>query len=1025
MEQLPTIFSVSEIHDFEKPFSWGLQMGNKLRFDDKVAIITGAGAGLGRAHALLFGRRGAKVVVNDLGGSSTGGGKSSEAADQVVEEIRSAGGVAVANYDSVVEGDKIIKTAIDEFGKVDILVNNAGILRDTSFQKMSDEDWDLIYQVHVFGSYKTTRAAWDYMRDQKYGRIIMTASAAGIYGNFGQANYAMAKLGVTGLANTLAIEGRRRDVFVNTIAPLAGSRLTETVLPKEMCDTLKPEYVSPLVAWLCHEDCDETGGLYEVGGGFFGKLRWERAAGKMYRVGRPISVEDVRGNWDVIAGFENAEHPDSIAISMQPIMTNLEKGPSKGGNEFIDCDEALGYEYPPQKSSYDQRDLALYALGVGAGSDPLNEKDLQLVYEMHGDGFKALPTYGVIPALNTIMNLAKEGVIAPGLNYGLDRILHGEQYTEVIRPLPASAELTHKIRVKDIWDKGKGAVVVTEISSLDEEGDELIKNELTMFVRGAGGWGGERGPSADINTPPDRAPDATTKEKIDDSQALLYRLSGDWNPLHVDPSFAKAFGFERPILHGLCSYGYAARHVLSEYSDGDPRYFKSIKARFADNVFPGETLVTEMWKESDTRIVFQCKVVERDSVVIKNAAIELYTEIPKPKPKKKAEPAAAAAAGPVEPNSGDVFVAIEQYVGENSDIVGTVGKTFLFKLSNPVSVWFIDLKNGAGAVAKGDAKADCTLELTDANFMDMCTGKADPMKLFTSGALKISGDLMASQKLTFLQKVPPEYAINAAKARGGGGGDAGGDAADELGEPTSAMAFIGMQVYIEQHPELVGKIGKTFLFKLSDPESAWTVDLKNGQGSVTAGGSEADCTLELSDSNFKDMGSGKADPMKLFTSGALKISGDLMASQKLTFMQSIKPEDVQDEVLARIKSGAADMAAAGDVEPPREPAGPVVFEKLGAVVAGNPNLADEVQAVVQFHIKDPDLSWVLDMSSKPGKVTEGTTDAATTTLTLSDEDLELLAKGETTMRYLFLHGNAVVDGDVGPASRLGFLEKLG
>ncbi|HVK72193.1 MAG TPA: SDR family oxidoreductase, partial [Kofleriaceae bacterium] len=191
-------------------------MSKDLRFDGKVAIVTGAGGGLGRSHALLLASRGAKVVVNDLGGSHTGEGKSSSAADKVVDEIKAAGGTAVANYDSVEDGDKIVKTAIDTYGRIDVLVNNAGILRDVSFAKMTDADWDLVYRVHVKGAYKCTHAAWPVMRDQKFGRIIFTASAAGIYGNFGQANYSMAKLGLVGFGNTLALEGKKRNILVNT-----------------------------------------------------------------------------------------------------------------------------------------------------------------------------------------------------------------------------------------------------------------------------------------------------------------------------------------------------------------------------------------------------------------------------------------------------------------------------------------------------------------------------------------------------------------------------------------------------------------------------------------------------------------------------------------------------------------------------------------------------------------------------------------------------------------------------------------
>lgn len=177
----------------------------------------------------------------------------------------------MANYDSVTDGDKIVKTAIDAFGRIDILVNNAGILRDVSFTKMKDQDWDLIYDVHLKGSYKTTKAAWEHMKEQKYGRIIMVTSAAGLYGNFGQTNYSAMKLALVGFANALAIEGAKLGIKVNTIAPLAGSRMTETIMPPELVKALKPEFVVPLVAYLCHDTADSTGGIYEVGAGWVSK----------------------------------------------------------------------------------------------------------------------------------------------------------------------------------------------------------------------------------------------------------------------------------------------------------------------------------------------------------------------------------------------------------------------------------------------------------------------------------------------------------------------------------------------------------------------------------------------------------------------------------------------------------------------------------------------------------------------------------------------------------------------------------
>ena len=296
-----------------------------IRFNDRVVIITGAGNGLGRSHALDFGKRGAKVVVNDLGGSGFGEGADQRVADVVVDEIKAAGGEAVANYDSVTDGDKIVQTAMDAFGRVDVVVNNAGILRDKSFQKMTDEDWDLIFDVHVRGAYKVTHAAWPLMREQGYGRIVFTTSAAGIYGNFGQTNYSAAKLAQLGMAQTLAAEGHKKNILVNTIAPIAGSRLTETVMSKEIVDLLKPEFVTPLVVKLCDESSDITNGLYEVGAGFVAEVRWERTQGAYLDTESGFEAEDIDAHWKQITDFTDATHPADIGEANKALFKGLKR----------------------------------------------------------------------------------------------------------------------------------------------------------------------------------------------------------------------------------------------------------------------------------------------------------------------------------------------------------------------------------------------------------------------------------------------------------------------------------------------------------------------------------------------------------------------------------------------------------------------------------------------------------------------------------------------------------------------------
>jgi len=997
-------------------------MADQLRYDGKVVIVTGAGNGLGRQHALMFGARGAKVVVNDLGGGIHGGGKSSAAADKVVEEIKALGGDAVANYDSVEDGANIVKTAVDAFGTIDIVINNAGILRDTSFHKMSVEDWNLIVRVHLNGSFAVSHAAWPIMRDKGYGRIVMTTSAAGIYGNFGQANYSAAKLALVGLSNTLAQEGRSKNVHVNTIAPIAGSRLTETVLPPELIAALKPEYVSPLVGWLCHEDCKETGGLFEVGAGWIGKLRWERSKGHSFKLGRGFGPDEVAKQWSSVTDFTGSEHPASVNESMAPLLSNM-NAKSLGGNEFIDLDAAMADRIEAE-SAYDERDLALYALGVGAARDALDAKELRYTYEL-GDGFQALPTYGVMPALNAFLTLGRDGKMLKGLNYGLDRVLHGEQYTEIFRPLPRSAKLKHTFRLKTAYDKAPNAVVILAVDTTDDSGEKLAYNEISIFVRGAGGWGGERGPSADINVPPAREPDAVIEEKTDPNQTLLYRLSGDWNPLHADPAFAKAFGFDKPILHGLCTFGHVGRHVIKAFCDNDGRRFKSIKVRFADSVFPGETLVTRMWKESDQRVLFETKVKERDKVVIRNAAIELYEQIAAVKAKPAAK-AVAAAAPTGEPTSADVFAGIGSYIAANAGLVDKLKTQFQFKLSAPDSAWVLDLKSGAGSCTAGTADApDVTLELSDSDFLDMCSGKADPNKLYFGGKLKVGGNIMASQKLGFLQKIDPKFVTDAMARRVAAGSGAAAAAAPAASGPSSADIFAAIGKHLAANPGLGDQLKTQFQFQLKEPESSWVLDMKSGNGAVQAGTvDQPDVTLELSDEDFLAMSTGKADPNKLYFSGKLKVSGNIMASQKLGFLQKIDPKLLAEAMAARAAPAAAAPAAAKPAAAAKPGRAGEIFAALQKRLAETKNLNGLKGQVLRFNLKDPEASWLVDLSGQLPKVEQGAAGEATAVFGIADADLVALVQGQAQVRDLFQRGKLRVDGDVKLARELTVLDKL-
>lgn len=277
-----------------------------IRFDNRVAIVTGAGGGLGRSHALALAARGAKVVVNDLGGAVDGSGSSAGAAQRVVDEIKALGGEAVADTNSVStpeSAEALVKTAIDTYGKLDILINNAGILRDKSFAKGELADFKLVIEVHLMGSVYVTKAAWPHLQANNYGRVVMTSSASGLYGNFGQANYGSAKLGLVGLMNTLKLEGQKNDIRVNTIAPVAATRMTENLLPPAVLETLKPELVTSGVLHLVQEN-SPNGAILEAGAGYYSLVQIVEGAG--VKLGAEATAEDVAAAWDKIADMSKA-----------------------------------------------------------------------------------------------------------------------------------------------------------------------------------------------------------------------------------------------------------------------------------------------------------------------------------------------------------------------------------------------------------------------------------------------------------------------------------------------------------------------------------------------------------------------------------------------------------------------------------------------------------------------------------------------------------------------------------------------
>lgn len=545
---------------------------------DKVVLITGAGAGLGKSYAKYFALLGATVCLNDL---------DKRAAEPVVEEIKKSGGKAISVIGSVAtDVDEIVSSILLNFGRIDVLVNNAGILRDRSFAKISQVEWETVQTVHAMGTFRMCKAVWPLMLKQKYGRIINTTSAVALYGNFGQSNYSAAKGAIWGLSNSLGVEAKKsqQDICVNCIAPNAGTAMTATILPKEVVDLLLPDYVAPLVAYLGSNLCKFSGTVIEVGSGWQGAVRWERAAGLFIERDKLLaenSLKQIASNWKLAESFNvGATHPSTIYEAMQMIFEKL-----SSHNTSVD--------------SYTKRDIILYNIGVGCTS-----ADLHYVYEKDPN-FSCVPTFGVTFALKVMLSCFDFSAYLENFNPRM--LLHGEHAIRFHSPIPikeSTTVLTSFQLVQSTQKLGKASLLRLLAKSFDSNGNRLLfENEAVLMIRGAQVKREVPLEGTIFNKPIDTSNIRWNKIEISVSAdlAVIYRLSGDLNPLHVDPVTAKSAGFSKPILHGMCTFGIAAR-VLGDFYQRAK--IVQIQARFSQPVFPGDRLLIRHFPISQSLIAF-------------------------------------------------------------------------------------------------------------------------------------------------------------------------------------------------------------------------------------------------------------------------------------------------------------------------------------------------------------------------------------------------------------------------------------
>ena len=703
-----------------------------LRFDGKVVIVTGAGAGIGRQYALFFASRGAKIVVNDLGGSVKGQGASTSAADQVVQEIKSKGGVAVANYDSVEFGDKIVKTAMDAFGRVDVVINNAGILRDIAFQNMTPEDWNLVLKVHLQGTFSVSRAAWNVMRNQNFGRIINTASGSGLYGNFGQANYSAAKLGIHGLTLTLAKEGERRNIRVNTIAPVAATRMTETVLNKEMLGYLNPDNIVPLVAYLAHEDCQESGSCFELGGGYISKVRFQRSHGVLFDL--PFTPEDVKAKFEEIGDFSKEnEYPTSNADAFPRIMENVERQKNRPQRTQAPAQTQPTQAAQPTSSGPALKSDKIFALMnsfLERGDGKKIVESLQATYL-----FEITPKKGAPVAKSFVIDLKN----------GQGRVFEGKQQVDATFTMtdddfeqvclgtlnPQTAFMQGKMKIKGNMKK---ATLFTPELFPAPTPENFAKYASSGSTQGTS----TAKPTAPATT---AAPTASSGLKCEAIFNLMNSFLARGDGKDLVAKLQSTYMFEITPKKGAP----VAKSYIIDLKNGQGRVYEGKEQ--VDAIF---TMVDADFEQvclgtlNPQNAFMQGKMKIKGNM--KKATLFTPELFPPPTPENFAKYSSGAATTPSTPKTGGdsglksskIFELMSMFLssGDGAKLVKQIDAIYLFEITPkkgaPVAKRFvIDLKNGQGKVYEGTASnADATFTMADDDFEQVCNGKLNPQNAF-------------------------------------------------------------------------------------------------------------------------------------------------------------------------------------------------------------------------------------------------------------------------------------------------------